>query len=800
MPIDERTPRLDLEKPAQANTLKNDVERLRDSLDKLDEKVAMLDPATGKIQEDQIADSVARLTPAGLLRDEQIPTKIPLIDQNGFIPASVIPHDAKTNLYDVSSEVLMLDLDASLGDIARITQPPYSRFILTAPDATQRENWREIPLSAVTSVNNRTGDITVAEAGVNNDITGLTALSGPLTLGGDAAGDYDAVTLRQLKASSGGAAGANMNGVMNNFIGAVEWFNGYRTSIPAGYIAADGQLESRTDPKTADLWAAVNSGFLMTAPEATWIAGIGHRAKYTVGDGSTKFRVPDLNGVQKKGVNGFTGDDSINALFLRGDGLISSGVGSVGKSKAPNLRGGVDGNTDFGNPTGNKATNPFTTGNVAGVVMQTGTAGASSHALNFDASRVSSVYVDGAQEINPNYAAGIWIIRASGVFQAANTVFNVITSDPALPAANVVTGGGQLRSEYYVSGNLDHAVALQSTRKVGGDCEASLQVHGRQQVGAPDKGAAFRFGSNGVFYPPAGIILPNNTAYRFLTTDGLNYGVLTVDAKNIVSVGSTLLELHLIASAQVVADQFLIANKGLSVRGNTALAAVSAGSVTANSIEIIPASGQAFIDFHHNGEKVDYTHRIITHTDGLHVEISGGYGRDLIVTGGGRINADSGLACRAGKNRPSSVHGFNVEWNSASQMYLWIDDQAICFWNGSWASATSDRELKENIVYQTDAKKALNEVNAWKPASFVFKERGFIPKSEPILGFIANDLRDVTPEAVTGEGLTPDDDIHDSENFKKAYAIKEMALIAKLTLAVQALTERVAELEAKLES
>lgn len=57
----------------------------------------------------------------------------------------------------------------------------------------------------------------------------------PLTLAADGQSPYDAVTVRQLANISGGD-GASMSGVMNNRIGAVEWFNGNRTKLPAGYI------------------------------------------------------------------------------------------------------------------------------------------------------------------------------------------------------------------------------------------------------------------------------------------------------------------------------------------------------------------------------------------------------------------------------------------------------------------------------------------------------------------------------------------------------------------------------------
>jgi len=294
-------------------------------------------------------------------------------------------------------------------------------------------------------------------------VQSITGLSGTLSLGADAVSAYDAVTLRQLQAATGTGT-ATINGVMNNFLGAVEWFLGTRAAMPGGHLAADGQLLSRaTYP---DLWAAISSGVLKSVSESAWQT-VSNRGMYSTGDGSTTFRMPDLNGIQS---------GSVNALFLRGDGGISSGVGSVGISKAPNIVGSVDGNTDFGQAS--SATGAFRTGNVANATMQANTGGASSHALSFDASRISSVYVTGAAEVSPNYAAGIWLIRVNGLFSASNTNFNVITADTALPATGTIVYGGDIRSAYRVAGAETNVARLRSKYIIGTDKYASLSIDG----------------------------------------------------------------------------------------------------------------------------------------------------------------------------------------------------------------------------------------------------------------------------------------------------------------------------------
>ena len=110
---------------------------------------------------------------------------------------------------------------------------------------------------------------------------------------------------------------------------------------------------------------------------------------------------------------------------------------------------------------------------------------------------------------------------------------------------------------------------------------------------------------------------------------------------------------------------------------------------------------------------------------------------------------------------------------------------------------SSDKELKKDISYREDSFKALDEVCQWKVADFTYKARGILTESSGKLGFIANDLVKVSPETVKGEGVPEGADIEDNEVFAKAYTLDEVALIAKLTQAVQALTKRVEELEAK---
>lgn len=329
--------------------------------------------------------------------------------------------------------------------------------------------------SSITSINSSLGN--KAAKGVNSDITSLTALSGPLRLGGDAVNAYDAITLRQLQASSGSSGGASLNGVMNNFIGAVTWFNGSRGVglMPAGHLPADGQLLKRADHP--DTWAAISAGVLNSVSDALWLdSGVSNnpaanRGMYSTGDGSTTFRMPDLNGSQS---------GSTPNLYLRGTSSdLSSSIpaGTTSDSAAPNITGSyiLGGSTGAASVRDATVTGAFTRSGstkVAGLSYNTSN---QSNDLSIDASKSSAVYGrDGVGEIRPRSAWGIWIIRVNGSFVAANTSFDVTTSDSSVPSSGVITYGGSVNSTYKVAGADYSKVSFRSKTVVGSNTTAAV--------------------------------------------------------------------------------------------------------------------------------------------------------------------------------------------------------------------------------------------------------------------------------------------------------------------------------------
>jgi microcystin-dependent protein len=107
-------------------------------------------------------------------------------------------------------------------------------------------------------------------------------------------------------------------------------------SPPAGYVAASGALLSRTS--FAALFNAANASGLVS--EATWSANSWGR--YSVGDGSTTFRVPDLRGEFRRGLDSGRGVDSSRGIGTSQAGAMES-----------HTHGPASGATSFiGNQTG----------------------------------------------------------------------------------------------------------------------------------------------------------------------------------------------------------------------------------------------------------------------------------------------------------------------------------------------------------------------------------------------------------------------------------------------------------------
>lgn len=105
--------------------------------------------------------------------------QVPVLDSNGKLNLSTIPAAAVTDVFTADSEEAMLALDANKGDLC-IRSDSNETYLLMDDPATTLSNWVQISnTNSVTSVNNKTGDVTLNYADVgavakNTDITGST--------------------------------------------------------------------------------------------------------------------------------------------------------------------------------------------------------------------------------------------------------------------------------------------------------------------------------------------------------------------------------------------------------------------------------------------------------------------------------------------------------------------------------------------------------------------------------------------------------------------------------------------------
>lgn len=130
---------------------------------------------------------------------------------------------------------------------------------------------------------------------------------GSTPLAGDPVGDYDAATKRWVENKiNTGTVGPTMNGVMNYGVGDFH-LRDSRAYIQPYEVFSDGQLLNRAD--WPELWAYAQ--MVGAISDDIWVSDTKQRGKYSTGDGTTTFRVPDRNGVQL---------NSIKGLFARGDG------------------------------------------------------------------------------------------------------------------------------------------------------------------------------------------------------------------------------------------------------------------------------------------------------------------------------------------------------------------------------------------------------------------------------------------------------------------------------------------------
>ena len=197
-----------------------------------------------------------------------------------------------------------------------------------------------------------------------------------------------------------------------------------RAAIPAGYAPADGQTLSRS--LYPDAWAAIAAGNVPVQSDADWLASPYRRGKFTTGDGTSTFRLPDYNGKSS---------GAVGAVFLRGDGALSTGEdGLLQQDAIRNITGQIGLDSSFGMSTGSNSTltGAFKLGSVASG-RPTGAASSDSRWVEFDASKA----VPTATDNRPLNVTGCWVIR----------LFGAVVNPGAADAAQLATEVSKLGAD-----------------------------------------------------------------------------------------------------------------------------------------------------------------------------------------------------------------------------------------------------------------------------------------------------------------------------------------------------------------
>lgn len=253
-----------------------------------------------------------------------------------------------------------------------------------------------------------------------------------------------------------------MNSVAVAQVGSFELHNS-RTYAKPGTVYGDGQISQRS--LYPELVSELLAGHLPVVTDDVWLSTPSKRGCFSLGNGTTTFRFPDLNGV-------YSG--SIKAPVFRGDGG-GLAIGDVQESGVPNAKGhtigfnilgsirqGASGGTNNTSPT-----NPLNV--VRGDSHKYGLENSDDNwgsGLDLDLSRAHKVYRNGLDEVRVNSIVVVWVVRTHGVvnnpgsvdaavlasrveqvYTELNTQINTIAARPSIVAFGQILNNAPLFAE-----------------------------------------------------------------------------------------------------------------------------------------------------------------------------------------------------------------------------------------------------------------------------------------------------------------------------------------------------------------
>lgn len=212
----------------------------------------------------------------------------------------------------------------------------------------------------------------------------------------------------------------------------VEWFPS-REAIQGGYIAADGSVLSRGAYKEA--WEGIAARKVPVIPDTDWEAYPEKQGCYTEGDGSSTFRIPDLNGKNLT---------SYGPAYLGGEGPNITASGRILQDRLQNITGSAGMSSVAGLAVdGSGLTGAFKLGAASNRPSPQALAG---YNIDFDASRVART----GDTTRPITAEGVWCIKLyhkvinEGSVDVEQVVADIAAMDTRVTAleGNGVTSSG----------------------------------------------------------------------------------------------------------------------------------------------------------------------------------------------------------------------------------------------------------------------------------------------------------------------------------------------------------------------
>lgn len=279
--------------------------------------------------------------------------------------------------------------------------------------------------------------------------------------------------------------------------------------------------------------------------------------------------------------------------------------------------------------------------------------------------------------------------------------------------------------------------------------------------------------NTGIFFPAADTVaVATGGAERLRVTSAGNVGIGATSPSK---------KLHLAGTAGSSAILLAKTDSGASTLGQIGFSTVN-GTVAGIDATSVTDSNNGALRFWTTGgspqsdvtsllerARIDSSGNLLVGTTSTIA--SGGVGASVVADAGGayiarRTNTTSANGAVYFYN-PNGIVG-NIQTSGSSTSYV----------------TSSDYRLKENVAPMQNALDTVAQLN---PVTYTWKADGSAGQ-----GFIAHELQAVVPDCVTGEK-----DAVDAEGNPQYQGVDTSFLVATLVKAIQELTARVAELEAK---